>query len=412
MKKKSHAFTEKAIGYGYSKRLLAATIKYAANIVPNIGVSSICGKYVGIILLCFSRSNNLLYIIILFWCIYTLWLDNVTVFLFIFFKKRLIMRVLIICLFLFSTSQLTAQVHKADSVKTKEQAKIKEPEAKPVDKKVNPWKSSFAIGLSASNFMEFNAKPGPDKKNFSGTGSIDLGLNRKKEDGKLEMTNEVHWMVGVQRAGLSDSGHLQRVADDLKTLHDISYGISKGNKFSINLIARTSTSIFTIYNGDYFTNVNHAERIQGFLNPWEATLAPGIKLQPDKFLRVSVSPFSVYLYGVESQRIANTRHYTHDSDVNHNYVRFVAKQLGAEINVWYDRQIGKWLGIQYRIGASADYFDKIGEKGKLDGLFITKVKLLKDLYLSHRAELKGDFAEKKFKPYYSQTILLSFTKSL
>lgn len=283
------------------------------------------------------------------------------------------------------------------------------PEKPPKEKAL---KATLALGLNISHFMELNANPGPDKKNFSGSGSLDLGLNYKKEGARFEMTNELHWMLNLQKAGLSDTQYIQRVNDDLKTLHDFSLGLTKGNKLNVNLIAKATTSVFTIYDGDYFKDVNHTGKIQAFLSPYEVTLSPGIKLQPDKYLRVSVSPYAMSFYGVEDSQIASTGRYIHDTDANGHYVRFINKQLGAEVNIWYDRQIGSWLELQYRISISSDYFDKIGKNGLLDGLFITKIKLFKDLYLSHRAELKGDFSQKPFKPYYGQTILLSYTKSL
>lgn len=45
------------------------------------------------------------------------------------------------------------------------------------------------------------------------------------------------------------------------------------------------------------------------------------------------------------------------------------------------------------------------------GLFITKIKLVKNIYLTHRAELKENFSNCPFKPYYNQSILLSYAKS-
>ncbi len=67
--------------------------------------------------------------------------------------------------------------------------------------------------------------------------------------------------------------------------------------------------------------------------------------------------------------------------------------------------------MQYRLGISSDYFSNVATNGLMDGLFITKIKIIKNVYLSHRAIIKGDFASKPFKPYYTQTILLSYAKS-
>lgn len=276
---------------------------------------------------------------------------------------------------------------------------------------IHPLKFTIGAGVSVGNFMETNASPGPDKNSFSGTGSLDLGLNYKKDGARFEMTNELHWLVEIQKSGLHDSSRIQRVTDDLKTLHDFSVGMFSDNKLSVNLIVKTTTSIFTIYNGDYFVDYNHLGKEKAFLNPYEVILSPGFKLSPDHYVRISISPFSMRLYGLTNQNIANTGLYTHDSDTNGDYSLFVYARLGAELNIWYDREINKWLSIQYRVSASSDYFENLGKTGLLDGLFITKIQLLNGLYLMHNASLKGDFAVSPFRPYYAQTITLCYTKT-
>jgi hypothetical protein len=276
---------------------------------------------------------------------------------------------------------------------------------------LKPYQFTFGIGLNVGNILEFNSPSGPDKKSFSATSAIDLGLNYYKESSRFAMTNELHWTISVQKSGLTSAAFIQRVTDDLSTLHDFSFAINKSNKWNFNLIAKSNTSVFTIFNGDYFKDYNNLGKIQGFLNPYEVTLSPGIKYQPNDYFRFSLSPYSVNLYGLLSQQIANTGFYTQTFDVNNNYDLFVFKQLGAELNIWYDRKFKKWLEMQYRLGISSDYFSKIAKNGLLDGLFITKIRLIKNVYLTHRAILKGDFTQKPFKPYYNQTVLLSFAKS-
>ena len=274
-----------------------------------------------------------------------------------------------------------------------------------------PWQFIFGIGLNVGNILEFNSSSGPDKKSFSATSALDLGLNYYKEGKRFAMTNELHWTIAVQKSGLTSAAHIQRATDDLSTLHDFSFAINKSNKWNFNLIAKTSTSTFTIFDGDFFKDFNNNGKIQGFLSPYDVTLSPGIKFQPNDYFRFSLSPYSVNLYGLRSQQIANTGFYTQTFDGSGNYDLFVFKQLGAELNIWYDRKLKKWLDMQYRLGISSDYFSKLAKNGLLDGLFITKIKLIKNVYLTHRAILKADFTQKPFKPYYNQTVLLSFAKS-
>jgi hypothetical protein len=276
---------------------------------------------------------------------------------------------------------------------------------------VKSYKYSFGLGFNVSNVLEFNSPSGPDKKSFSATTSLDLGLDYYKEGNRFAMTNELHWTLAVQKDGISGSDRIQKISDDFITLHDFSYTLSKSSKWNANIIVKTSTSIFTIYDGSYFKDYNNLGKIQGFLSPYQVNLSPGIKYQPNDNFRLSFSPYSVSLYGLTSQQIANTGFYTQTYDTSGNYDLFVFDQLGAELNIWYDRKYKKWLEMQYRLGFSSDYLSKNDINVLMDGLFITKIRIVKNIYLTHRAILKGDLMQSPFKPYYKQTILLSFAKT-
>lgn len=287
-------------------------------------------------------------------------------------------------------------------------------DAAPIVYTEEPEKSfqySFGLGLNVTNILEFNAPSGPDKKSFSATTTLDLGLDYYKEGNRFAMTNELHWTLAVQKSGISGSDRIQRVADELTTLHDFSYTLSKNSKWNANIIVKNSTSVFTIYDGDYFKDYNDNGKIQGFLSPYQVVLSPGIKYQPNDYFRLSLSPYSVSLYGLTSQQIANTGYYTQTYDTNGDYDLFVFDQLGAELNIWYDRKYKKWLEMQYRLGFSSDYLSNDDITVLMDGMFITKIRIVKNIYLTHRALLKGDLLETPFKPYYKQTILLSFAKT-
>ena len=263
---------------------------------------------------------------------------------------------------------------------------------------VKSYQYSFALGFNVSNILEFNSPSGPDKKSFSATTTIDLGLDYYKEGNRFAMTNELHWTFAVQKSGISGSDRIQRVTDDFTTLHDFSYALSKNSKWNANLIVKNSTSIFTIYDGDYFKDYNDLGKIQGFLNPYQVVLSPGIKYQPNEYFRLSLSPYSVSLYGLTSQQIANTGYYTQTYDTNGDYDLFVYDQMGAELNIWYDRKYKKWLEMQYRFGLSSDYLSDTDISILMDGFFITKFRILKNIFLTHRAILKGDLLETPFKP--------------
>lgn len=295
------------------------------------------------------------------------------------------------------------------------QSRIFSKKTKPVTEEIIPvqrnWKFTLGIGLNVESIIEFNNPFGSDKKSLSGTYTVDAGANFNKDGSRFAMTNEVHYIFGLQKPGFTRADHLQRVTDDINFLQDLSLAIGKTKKWNFNVIAKAATSFFTIYDGEYFKDHTGLGKAKAFLSPYDVTISPGIKWQPNKYLRVSLSPYSFNLYGVKNQQVSAKGIFITDLDASGSYKRNLFRRLGAEVNIWYDRQFRKWLDVQYRLGISSNYFEKIARNGLMDGLFITRIKLVKDLYLTHRATLKADFSMSTFKPYYNQSILLSFSKT-
>ena len=64
---------------------------------------------------------------------------------------------------------------------------------------------------------------------------------------------------------------------------------------------------------------------------------------------------------------------------------FVFEQLGAELNIWYDRKYKKWLEMQYRLGFSSDYFSETDPNILMDGMFITKIRIFRQISLRKSA---------------------------
>lgn len=299
----------------------------------------------------------------------------------------------------------------AKNKKTKKVKAIKPIENTEAAAKEKPWKKTISFGINVGNILEFNNPNGTDKKNISLTTSLDLGLNYKKQGKKFEMTNELHYLFGLQKEGLFSGTHIQRLQDDLATLHDVSLGFGKSNKWNFNVIIRTATSVFEIFDNDYFKNFTTLGRIKGFASPYDVTVSPGIKYQPSQHFRMSLSPYSFNMYGVKNNEISTKGIFITDLDAAGNFKKFLFKRQGAEINFWYDKRVKEWLDMQYRLSFSSDYFEKFGKNGLMDGLFITKIRIVKDIYFTHRASIKSNLAVNFLKPYFNQTVLLSYAKS-
>ena len=276
---------------------------------------------------------------------------------------------------------------------------------------VKNWKHTVSFGINLGNVLEFNNPAGTDRKNFSLNTSLDLGLNYRKEGNKFAMTNELHYLLGFQKEGLTNNDRIQNYQDNLITLHDFSRGFGVGNKMNFNIILKTTTSLFTVYDGNYLRDYNNLGPTKAFASPYDIIVSPGFKYQPNQYFRISLSPYSFQLYGIRDIGIADKGLYITEKDANGKYKSFLFNRRGAEANFWFDKKVKKWLDMQYRLSFSSDYFANFGKNGLMDGLFITKIKLIKDIYLTHQATLKSNLAINFLNPYYNQVILISYSKS-
>lgn len=271
---------------------------------------------------------------------------------------------------------------------------------------------TWAIGLTLGNFLEFNNPTAADKKGFSFTASLDLNYKYQKPNSSFTMSHELHYIFGVQKEALTASKNLQRVQDDLATLHDISFKISKKQKWNVNLIAKTNTSLFTIYDGDYFQDVTGLGKVKGFASPYSISLAPGFKYDASNALKISISPYSFEMYGIKNTEISNKGIYITDVDATGNFKKAIIRKQGMEINIWFDKNLKEWLEMQYRLSINSDYAGGLANNGVIDGLFITRAKIFKSIYLTHRATLYNSLTGNLLKPFFTQTVLLSYSKSL
>ena len=271
---------------------------------------------------------------------------------------------------------------------------------------------NYTLGLSLGNFLEINNPNSEDKKGFSFAGSLDLNYTYNKPNAFINMSHELNYNFGVQKESLEQGANIQKMQDELVTLHDISVKIKRNSKWNINSIFNFSTSIFTTFDGDYFEDVNNLGRVKGFMSPYTLGIAPGIKYDVSNAIKVSVSPYSFEFYGVRDDEISKKGNYITETDDNGNYKKSIIRKQGLEMNIWLDKNLGEWLEMQYRVSINSNYDGNMGENTLLDGLFLTKIKLIKNIYLTHRATVNSNFAGNLLKPYFTQTIQLSFNKSL
>jgi hypothetical protein len=317
---------------------------------------------------------------------------------------------IIFFILLFTSKILSSQSNKSttDTSQTSKTEPIDSTEEVPKN-----WEFTFALGIDLSHTLNINTKNNAPKSGFSTSDAIDMGLNYQKEGSAFQMTNELHWQFAFFKGGNSGD-NIQRTTDNLSTLHDWSTSFSgKNNKWSVNLITKFNSSIFTVYDGDYLSDYNALGKIQKFASPYELILSPGIKYMPSKYLRISISPLSIRYYGVPDQEISDKGIYIEEIDsATLAYKQLIKEYSNAALNIWYDRSIKKRIKMQYRLGVTSNYNTNILGNGVATGLFITSVRILGNIYFTHRATLSAILEEQPFKPTYTQAMTISYAVKL
>lgn len=268
------------------------------------------------------------------------------------------------------------------------------------------------VGLSIGNLLEFNNPSGTgDKVSFSLNGSLDLMYRYTNPNSVFNTSHELHWTIGVQKESLGAGSDLQRAQDDVMTLHDVSLAFTKKKKWRFNLIAKLNTSIFTVFDNNYFKDLTGNGRNLSFLSPFSLILSPGIQYQPIEPLKISVSPYSTEFYGVSSDKVAARGVYITETDASGNYKQLITKRKALEFNIWFDHRVKEWLEMQYRMSLFSDYQLGFMNNGNAEGLLITRVKILKDIYLSHRFTIVSDIFNNIANPFITQNVQISLSKT-
>lgn len=275
--------------------------------------------------------------------------------------------------------------------------------------KAPSWEKSISLGLNLSHTLNINAPTNAPKQGFSTTDAVDLTLNYIKEKSRFKVQNTLNWTFSFFKSKTNSA--TRNTADQMQTFHDFSYSFKKGGAWNINLIAKTESPIFRLYEGNYLKDYDQLGQVQRFLNPYRYTLSPGIKYQPNKWLGISISPYSVEFFGLTDQQIADKGQHIEEQESDGHYKKKITTVLGAESNIWIIKKFKKRAEINYKLNISSNYFQNTLKNGKMSGTFITKLNLIKNLSLSHRAMLKGDLAQKPYKPFYNQVLLLAYTLS-
>jgi hypothetical protein len=274
------------------------------------------------------------------------------------------------------------------------------------------WKKTLNIGLSLSHTLNVNppATSAPEE-GFGSSVSIKASLNYIKDKSRFKVKNNLSWLMVLYKA--NGQTPTQNVSDILLTNHDLSYSFKKGGNWSINTIFNNTASVLTLFDGNYLIDQNALGPIQSFLNPYSVTISPGIKYDTEKGLGISISPYVFKIRGVTNQAIA-------DKDIffknkanrilsDGHYKKSFQEQLGAGLQIWYVKNFGEWLSIDYKLIANSNYLENVFKNGTIEGQFTTNFIIYKGIGLTHTALLTGNFAQSPFKPFYNQVVVLSYT---
>ncbi len=274
------------------------------------------------------------------------------------------------------------------------------------------WKKTLSVGLSLSHTLNINppASNAPEE-GFGSSVTLKASLDYVKEKSRFKMKNNLSWLMVLYKA--NGQTPTQSTSDILLINHDFSYSFKKGGNWSINTIFNNKTSVLTLFDDNYLRDQNALGATQGFLNPYSITISPGIKYDTEKGLGISLSPYVFKIRGVTSQAIADKDIYFKDRAnrilSDGHYKKSFQEQLGAGLQIWYKKDFGEWLSIDYKLFANSNYLENVFKNGTLEGQFTTSFFIYKGIGLTHTALLNGNFAQSPFKPFYNQVVVLSYT---
>jgi hypothetical protein len=285
--------------------------------------------------------------------------------------------------------------------------RLKSPQDSIIKAKV--WQMNLTFGLNGSYAKNTNVAPGTGQEGLSATLTFDLNIAKK--EGRFISSNEFHYVSSFFKSGEKNS-RVNKTSDNLLTLHD--WAIRNGNdsKWHINCIVKFITPLISTFKGGLFTSVDPKQiKIEKFGNPYDINLAPGIKYALfNKKLNLSISPYAIRFYGVTEQSIADQNIYEIGAidSISGKKLKYKKEKKGAEINIWFDYAVKDILTFEYRVDISSKYSDTPLQEGLFNALLITKLKLVKNLFLTHRANLNGVLEQDPQKPEWKQTWLLSY----
>ncbi len=270
------------------------------------------------------------------------------------------------------------------------------------------WKFPITIGLSLSHTVHSaaTATGGGGKEGFVMANSFDIAANYFKKERKFRIKNKVNWSFGLTLPNLKGTP-LQKSTDNFKMINDISTAFSKNNKWAFNLAINSSTSIFTVFDGNFLSDVRGNGATRKFLNPYNISFAPGIKYEPNEIFSVSISPLSLNILGVPNDEIAQKGLHIQDTEDDGITYKKQIIEKGAQINMTYVGEFKTWWLADYRMIINSAYLEDI-KKGNLDLTLINNFKITKTVGLQHRLLFLGDFSAFPFAPFFEQMVMLSY----
>jgi len=272
------------------------------------------------------------------------------------------------------------------------------------------WNYDIVFGLNGSYTNNSNVPGGTSQNGFSGTTTVDIYVN--KSEGKFLSANEFHYQASFFRAGEKNANVIKSY-DIMYSLHDWSIRNGPTSRWNLNFIAKVSTPLIRSYKDGLLKRLdeNIVTALEKPGNPYDVSFAPGFKCIISKKLNISLSPYALRFYGVTDRALADLGIYdTGGIDVQTGRYHLSKKETkGAELNIWFDWNLHEKLICEYRVDLSSKYSSSIFTEGLFNGFFTTKIRLVKNLYLTHRTILNGIIEQRPLKPELRQTVLLSYS---
>ncbi len=292
----------------------------------------------------------------------------------------------------------------------------------PEEKLPSPWTFGATIGLNVQYASNRLVADQPARSTFSNTNYLNLLLNY---DGTyLQNYSQFYWTFTLQSTSIQNIKFV-KYGETAYLQNQLLFRFNETSKWSLSLLSQLDTDILPTYSGGLLrdTTCSCLGATRQFMSPYTLSLSPGITFKVKQIMSISLSGYSLKLFGFSEQAMADKGYQLLELNPNldlmtsdkRHFKTQLWQQTGALLyfklmhKFWKDKKQIPRLTLNYQLYVNLNYIGTFTEKSTWRGTFVTSWQLLKNINLTHNFSIRPTPLTFPQQPLYAQTLLLSYT---